>query len=655
MAIELKFSQIARLAEAISSAFSVPEIKRLLLQLDANPDEFNLDARPIDVALEVAEKFQRRSSADDLVRAMVITNSSNLKLKRFALEVSLTSPTAPSERLESILSNRYPERAGDWRNKMAKIQSGIGRIEVPEDRGIGTGFLVASNLILTNWHVARSVESVAYGLARGGIRFGLEAGESAGRFVPFAEHWNLAFSETADLDFALIRLDAELNDRAPISGPLGALGSKEVAIILQHPEAGELRIAIGTLSNETGSPPRLYYEIDTERGSSGSPVFNGSWELIALHRAGGTKANEGVPLRAIWPRIERFLTRPIATTLPGPTAPSGVFVTEAANAASNQLDCPVPADVGLSKLAGEMRRPAVREAVMRSKIEFERARPGLLRVGNIKRLHEKLHTLQLEFATQLPGVVRQFPNSIPALQSLYRQAQRKMESLRVLLKAARFPGFSPEFVERDLSAILDLVQKALNTRQVGSLEDAACELERLLGIEMPKLDRLIAAAAEDLPLKTLANGLRAIRREGIGPLELERTISALDELSGSLQSLAQQHKAWQRIDDSMRLLTNDIVGQSRGVGAGWRLLRRYLEERCGQGSETIWAIQLLQSMTQLDECLASGNSSGAIEAFLEVRQVAGERFAETDEKLLDECGELLPIAAGMDQLLNQMN
>jgi hypothetical protein len=332
-----------------------------------------------------------------------------------------------------------------------------------------------------------------------------------------------------------------------------------------------------------------------------------------------------------------------------------MFAPEAASTTSNSLDSPVPADVGLSKLAGEMQRPAVRDAVMRSKIEFERARPGLLRIGNIKRLHEKLHTLQLEFATQLPGVVRQFPTSIPALQSLYRQALRKMESLRLLLKVACFPGFSPDFVERDLSAILDLVQKALSTRQVGSLEDAACELDRLLGIEMPKLDRLIAAAAEDLPLKALASGLREIRKQGIGPLELDRTILALDDLSGSLQSLAQQHKAWQRIDDSMRLLTNDIVGQSRGVGVGWRLLRRYLEERCAQATETIWAIQLQQSMAQLDESLATGNSSAAIEAFLEIRQVAGERFAETDERLLDECGQLLPVASGMDQLLTQMN
>jgi hypothetical protein len=146
-----------------------------------------------------------------------------------------------------------------------------------------------------------------HGPSRGGIRFGLEVGESRGTFVPFAADWNLAFSETVELDFALMRLDMQLHDRAAISGPAGLLGNREVAIILQHPEAGELRIAIGTVNRETGTPPRLYYEVDTERGSSGSPVFNGSWELIALHRAGGAQANEGVPLKAIWPRIERFL------------------------------------------------------------------------------------------------------------------------------------------------------------------------------------------------------------------------------------------------------------------------------------------------------------------------------------------------------------
>jgi V8-like Glu-specific endopeptidase len=52
----------------------------------------------------------------------------------------------------------------------------------------------------------------------------------------------------------------------------------------------------------------LQYFTDTLPGSSGSPVFDASWDVIAVHRAGGTLvknakgesvyANEGVVVRS---------------------------------------------------------------------------------------------------------------------------------------------------------------------------------------------------------------------------------------------------------------------------------------------------------------------------------------------------------------------
>jgi endonuclease G, mitochondrial len=63
-------------------------------------------------------------------------------------------------------------------------------------------------------------------------------------------------------------------------------------------------------------PTRLYYVADTEGGSSGSPVFNDDWRVIAPHRAGIVddaqrpvkNANQGVPLMVIEPLIRPYLT-----------------------------------------------------------------------------------------------------------------------------------------------------------------------------------------------------------------------------------------------------------------------------------------------------------------------------------------------------------
>jgi V8-like Glu-specific endopeptidase len=74
--------------------------------------------------------------------------------------------------------------------------------------------------------------------------------------------------------------------------------------IIQHPEGGPKQIAITAnwVVNVFGS--RLQYTTDTLPGSSGSPVFNDRWRVIALHHAGGNLvfnergdrmfANEGI-------------------------------------------------------------------------------------------------------------------------------------------------------------------------------------------------------------------------------------------------------------------------------------------------------------------------------------------------------------------------
>jgi len=64
-------------------------------------------------------------------------------------------------------------------------------------------------------------------------------------------------------------------------------------------------------SHFSGDPCRLHYRAPTEKGNSGSPVFNSKqWQVIGLHHAGGIlshlngksgtyQANEGIALLSI--------------------------------------------------------------------------------------------------------------------------------------------------------------------------------------------------------------------------------------------------------------------------------------------------------------------------------------------------------------------
>ena len=61
--------------------------------------------------------------------------------------------------------------------------------------------------------------------------------------------------------------------------------------IIQHPSARRKEVALqeNTITNIYTN--KIRYTTDTEPGSSGSPVFDNNWDLMALHHAGGERQN----------------------------------------------------------------------------------------------------------------------------------------------------------------------------------------------------------------------------------------------------------------------------------------------------------------------------------------------------------------------------
>lgn len=80
----------------------------------------------------------------------------------------------------------------------------------------------------------------------------------------------------------------------------GFLPLKDVAVhpedyvnIIQHPHGREKQIALYHNVVQFVGSGRVQYLTDTEPGSSGSPVFNSQWEVVALHHAGGDLPEPG--------------------------------------------------------------------------------------------------------------------------------------------------------------------------------------------------------------------------------------------------------------------------------------------------------------------------------------------------------------------------
>ena len=167
----------------------------------------------------------------------------------------------------------------------------------------GTGFLVAPGLMLTNEHVLRTA-----GEARDSeLELDFEdnrVGEARQTQI-FALEPDRFFLADAGLDFALVGVSTtsqrgtELDDYRvlPLIGEEGKIRIGEAVNVVQHPSGRVKQVTIRNnrlvdLPEGEGMDAFFHYEADTEKGSSGSPVFNDFWEVVALHHSGVPAADE---------------------------------------------------------------------------------------------------------------------------------------------------------------------------------------------------------------------------------------------------------------------------------------------------------------------------------------------------------------------------
>lgn len=173
----------------------------------------------------------------------------------------------------------------------------IGRISIRESNGrlsgYGTGFLIGGGLLLTNNHV---LQSGAWA-ERSEVEFEYQR-DIDGKQLPgakFSLEPGTLFYTSERFDFSVVAVaplasnaDRDLGDFGwlPLIGEPGKAIEGEWLTIIQHPN-GELKqvcVRENRLLKRTADV--LWYSTDTLGGSSGSPVFNGDWLVVALHHSG---------------------------------------------------------------------------------------------------------------------------------------------------------------------------------------------------------------------------------------------------------------------------------------------------------------------------------------------------------------------------------
>lgn len=166
------------------------------------------------------------------------------------------------------------------------------RVNIRDDSGrtvgFGTGSLVSPRLLLTNHHVLESAEVAGASSAEFDFQDGLDGQPLA--LTSFALDPGAFFLTDSGLDFALVAVGAgaqplERFGRNPLIEAEGKAVVGEFVTIVQHPRGEKKQVALRENRIVDLFDSFLHYEADTEPGSSGSPVFNDQWEIVALHHA----------------------------------------------------------------------------------------------------------------------------------------------------------------------------------------------------------------------------------------------------------------------------------------------------------------------------------------------------------------------------------
>ncbi|MCU0837274.1 MAG: serine protease [Rhodospirillales bacterium] len=208
--------------------------------------------------------------------------------------------------------------------------------EGKQQRWSGTGFLVHANLLLTNYHVLNSI-AVAKS-ARIIFNFQLDPNQKPAETVAFKLDPDRLFLTSpldGGLDYTFVWIDDAASRQFGIIAPKRSAFTILVgdrANIIQHPRGRRKEIVLqnNEVIQDTGL--LLHYASDTDIGSSGSPVFDNRWQVIALHHAAlpnrdGLRIddlrpppaylNEGIKMSTIAADLERRVAAGVEGEAPG--------------------------------------------------------------------------------------------------------------------------------------------------------------------------------------------------------------------------------------------------------------------------------------------------------------------------------------------------
>jgi endonuclease G len=222
-------------------------------------------------------------------------SAQQVEARRLAIQRDVADPLAARVRLERILKGNDLSDISYLEQGLAAGRS-VCRIVLRRNGslvGYGTGFLVAPGVLMTNEHVFEDASAVRESIAQ--FRYERDVHGLDVASADFGFRLAPAPIISRELDFALVQLEPR-SLRGEALEPFawlrldptpGKAFVGEYLTIIQHPKGERKQVCVreNKLLKYADKDPYVWYETDTVSGSSGSPVFNNSWDVVALHHS----------------------------------------------------------------------------------------------------------------------------------------------------------------------------------------------------------------------------------------------------------------------------------------------------------------------------------------------------------------------------------
>ena len=184
------------------------------------------------------------------------------------------------------------------------------RVQLPDGGSswLGTGFLVAHDLIMTNHHVIGTPEQAGAASFLFHYQLGPD-GNPCPISVAQPTMKGLFWSDQ-DLDVAVVQVEGVDSTIPPLKLSARIPTVEDAVTLIGHPSGHLKQISLRNNAVQFSDARRIQYTASTEPGSSGSPVFDrGALEVVGIHHSGGDLVdpgsgvhcfrNEGTTMRAV--------------------------------------------------------------------------------------------------------------------------------------------------------------------------------------------------------------------------------------------------------------------------------------------------------------------------------------------------------------------